>query len=78
MAGRCAAPMAVLTPDSGMSELHELARGLVRDGRSPDEVCASLPPHGGAEDDAAMWLYSWALAQQRDERPFPADPVLAG
>jgi hypothetical protein len=63
--------MAVLTPDSATSELHEIALGLVRDGRSPDEVCARLPAHGSDESDAALWLYSWALAQQRDERPLP-------
>ena len=63
--------MAVLTPDSEASELHERASVLVRDGSSPDEVCARLPVHGGDESDAALWLYSWALAQQRDERPLP-------
>jgi hypothetical protein len=63
--------MAVLTPDSETSELHERASALVRDGSSPDEVCERLPLHGGAESDAALWLYSWALAQQRDERPLP-------
>ena len=31
----------------------------------------SLPLHSGDESDAALWLYSWALAQQRDERPPP-------
>jgi hypothetical protein len=63
--------MAVLTPDSAVSELHERAFHLVRDGSSPDEVCARLPARGGDESDAALWLYSWALAQQRDERPLP-------
>ncbi len=63
--------MAVLTPDSETSELHERAYKLVLDGSSPDEVCASLPKPGGEESDAALWLYSWALAQQRDERPLP-------
>jgi hypothetical protein len=64
-------PMAVLTPDSETSELHERAQALVRDGNSPDQVCERLPSHSGAESDAALWLYSWALAQQRDERPLP-------
>ena len=63
--------MAVLTPDSEASELHERAFHLVRDGSSPDEVCERLPMHGTDESDAALWLYSWALAQQRDERPLP-------
>jgi hypothetical protein len=63
--------MAVLTPDSGTSALHERALALVRAGRSPDEVCERLPQHTGDEDSAALWLYSWALAQQRDERPLP-------
>jgi hypothetical protein len=63
--------VAVLTPDSDTSELHERAFALVRDGRSPDEVCERLPRHDSAESDAALWLYSWALAQQRDERPLP-------
>ena len=63
--------MAVLTPDSAVSELHERAFLLVRDGSSPDEVCERLPDQGGDESDAALWLYSWALAQQRDERPLP-------
>lgn len=63
--------MAVLTRDSETSELHERAYRLVLDGRTPDEVCASLPRRGGEESDAALWLYSWALAQQRDERPDP-------
>jgi hypothetical protein len=63
--------MAVLTPDSEASELHERALDLVRDGRSPDEVCRRLPMHDSDESDAALWLYSWALAQQRDERPLP-------
>ena len=63
--------MAVLTPDSEASELHERAFDLVRDGSSPDEVCERLPMHGTGESDAALWLYSWALAQQRDERPLP-------
>lgn len=60
--------MAVLTPDSETSELHARASHLVSHGRSPDEVCASLPARGD-ESDAALWLYSWALAQQREERP---------
>jgi len=63
--------MAVLTPDSEASERYELAFDLVRDGSTPDEVCEQLPAHGGDEGDAALWLYSWALAQQRDERPLP-------
>jgi len=63
--------MAVLTPDSEASALHELAFNLVRDGRSPDEVVERLPARGGEDDDAALWLYSWALAQQLDERPVP-------
>jgi hypothetical protein len=63
--------MAVLTPDSEASALHELAFNLIRDGRSPDEVVERLPAHGGEDDDAALWLYSWALAQQLDERPVP-------
>jgi hypothetical protein len=63
--------MAVLTPDSEASALHELAFNLVRDGRSPDEVVERLPARGGEDDDAALWLYSWALAQQFDERPVP-------
>jgi hypothetical protein len=62
--------MAVLTPDSAASELHERAFDLIRDGISPDEVCERLPASGD-ESDAALWLYSWALAQQRDERPLP-------
>ena len=61
--------MAVLTPDSETSPLHELAYDLVRDGRSPDEVVERLPARGGADDDAALWLYSWAVSQQLDERP---------
>ena len=69
MAGQSASPMAVLTPDSEASELQNRAFELVRDGRSPDEVCERLPLHEGDESDAALWLYSWALAQQRDERP---------
>jgi hypothetical protein len=63
--------MAVLTPDSETSELHERALRLVLDGRSPDEVCERLPLRGGEETDAAMWLYSWAVAQQCEERPAP-------
>jgi hypothetical protein len=63
--------MAVLTPDSEASVMHELAFNLVRDGRSPDEVVDQLPARGGEDDDAALWLYSWALAQQFDERPVP-------
>jgi hypothetical protein len=62
--------MAVLTPDSEASALHELAFNLIRDGRSPDEVVEALPGIG-EDDDAALWLYSWALAQQLDERPVP-------
>jgi hypothetical protein len=61
--------MAVLTPDSETSPLHALAFGLICDGRSPDEVVESLRAHGGEDDDAALWLYSWAVAQQLDERP---------
>ncbi len=70
--------MAVLTPDSETSELHERAYRLVLDGRSPDEVCAHLPPAGGAESDAALWLYSWAIAQQCEERLMtrPALPAI--
>jgi len=67
--------MAVLTPDSARSELHERAFALVCDGRSPDEVCERLPLHAGDESDAALWLYSWAVAQQRDERPLPLDAL---
>jgi hypothetical protein len=63
--------MAVLTPDSETSALHQMALNLVRAGRSPDEVVEQLPEHGGEDDDAALWLYSWALAQQLDERPAP-------
>ena len=63
--------MAVLTPYSETSVLHELAFDLIRDGRSPDEVLERLPAGGGEDDDAALWLYSWALAQQFDERPVP-------
>jgi hypothetical protein len=63
--------MAVLTPDSEASAVHELASRLIRDGSSPDEVVERLPARGGEDDDAALWLYSWALAQQRDERPPP-------
>ncbi len=62
--------MAVLTPDSAVSELYARASALVLDGSSPDEVCERLPARGD-ESDAALWLYSWALAQQRDERPLP-------
>jgi hypothetical protein len=62
--------MAVLTPDSETSALHELAFNLVRDGQSPDEVVERLPARG-EDDDAALWLYSWAVAQQLDERPVP-------
>lgn len=64
--------MAVLTPDSETSELHERAYRLVLDGRSPDEVCARLPVPGGEETDAALWLYSWAVAQREEERPASA------
>jgi hypothetical protein len=63
--------MAVLTPDSETSELYERAYRLVLDGSSPDDVCACLDSPGGSESDAALWLYSWAIAQQRDERPAP-------
>jgi hypothetical protein len=63
--------MAVLTPDSEGSALHELAFTLVHDGRSPDEIVEQLPVHGGEDDDAALWLYSWAVAQRLDERPAP-------
>ncbi len=63
--------MAVLTPDSEASELHERAFHLVREGSSPDEVCERLPLHRSDDSDAALWLYSWAIAQQRDERPLP-------
>jgi hypothetical protein len=64
--------MAVLTPDSETSELHERAYRLVLDGSSPDEVCERLPTRGGTEEsDAALWLYSWAVAQQAEERPVP-------
>ena len=63
--------MAVLTPDSETSELFERAYRLVLDGRTPDEVCERLPGHGGEESDAALWLYSWAVAQQCEERPVP-------
>jgi hypothetical protein len=62
--------MAVLTPDSAVSELYARASRLVLDGNSPDEVCERLPA-GGDESDAALWLYSWALAQRRDEQPMP-------
>jgi hypothetical protein len=64
--------MAVLTPDSETSELHERAYRLVLDGSSPDEVCERLPDRpGGEESDAALWLYSWAVGQQAEERPVP-------
>ena len=63
--------MAVLTPDSEASALHEMASRLISNGRSPDEVVEQLPARGGEDDDAALWLYSWALAQQFDERPVP-------
>ncbi|MEA2448954.1 MAG: hypothetical protein QOG63_886 [Thermoleophilaceae bacterium] len=62
--------MAVMTPDSALSELHVHASQLVDRGNSPDEVCERLPM-GGDESDAALWLYSWALAQRRDEQPPP-------
>ena len=61
--------MAVLTPDSETSPLHELAHDLVADGRTPDEVVERLPARGGEDDDAALWLYSWAVGQRLDERP---------
>ena len=61
--------MAVLTPDSAISPRFELAYDLVCDGRSPDEVVERLPARGGEDEDAALWLYSWAVAQQLDERP---------
>ena len=63
--------MAVLTPDSASSELHERATRLVLDGSTPDEVCERLPKPGGPESDAALWLYSWAVAQRAEERPEP-------
>jgi hypothetical protein len=63
--------MAVLTPDSETSELHERAYRLVLDGSSPDEICACLPKPGGEESDAALWLYSWAVSQQFEERETP-------
>jgi hypothetical protein len=63
--------MAVLTPDSEASALHVMASQLIRDGSSPDDVVERLPARGCEDDDAALWLYSWALAQQRDERPEP-------
>ena len=63
--------MAVLTPDSETSELHERAYRLVLDGSSPDEVCDTLPTPGSEESDAALWLYSWAVAQQCEERETP-------
>jgi hypothetical protein len=62
--------MAVLTPDSALSELHARASQLVDRGSTPDEVCERLPGRGD-DDDAALWLYSWALAQRRDEQPPP-------
>jgi hypothetical protein len=61
--------MAVLTPDSEGTLLHEIALTLVHDGRSPDEVLEQLSARGGEDDDAALWLYSWALAQRLEERP---------
>jgi hypothetical protein len=61
--------MAVLTPDSEGTLLHEIAFTLVHDGRSPDEIVEQLPVRGSEDDDAAMWLYSWAVAQQLEERP---------
>jgi hypothetical protein len=67
--------MAVLTPDSAPSELHARAFDLVRRGRSPDEVCARLHHRSGPDGDAALWLYSWALAQRHAERP-PPRPAL--
>ena len=65
--------MAVLTPDSETSELHAHATRLVLDGSTPDEVCERLPRPGGpeSESDAALWLYSWAVAQRAEERPSP-------
>ncbi len=63
--------MTVMTPESEASELHERASHLVRGGSSPDEVCERLPMHRSDDSDAALWLYSWALAQRRDERPEP-------
>jgi hypothetical protein len=61
--------MAVLTPDGETSALHEAAYDLIAGGRSPDEVVERLPARGSEDDDAALWLYSWAVAQQLDERP---------
>ena len=69
MAQDSAAPMAVLTPDSETSEVHAYALDLVQRGRTPDEVCERLPATG--TDGDALWLYSWALAQRRDERALP-------
>jgi hypothetical protein len=64
--------MAVLTPDSATPELRARAFDLVSGGSSPDEVCARLASRAAAEeDDAALWLYSWALTQQQAERPQP-------
>lgn len=63
--------MTVLTPDSATSELHAHAGRLIADGRTPDEVLERLPARRGEDADAALWLYSWALAQQLDERPTP-------
>ena len=40
------------------------------DGSSPDDVLRRLPGRG-EESDAALWLYSWAVAQQAEERPAP-------
>ena len=61
--------MAVLTPDSEGSVLHEIALTLVHDGRSPDEIVEQMPVRGSEDDDAALWLYSWAMAQRLEERP---------
>ena len=61
--------MAVLTPDSEGSVLHEIALTLVHDGRSPDEIVEQMPVRGSEDGDAALWLYSWAMAQRLEERP---------
>src|SRR3954451_8537189 len=61
--------MAVLTPDSEGTLLHEIAFTLVHDGRSPDEIVEQLPMRGSEDDDAALWLYSWAVTQRLEGRP---------
>jgi hypothetical protein len=53
-----------------MSDLCARAEALVLDGSSPDDVLRRLPGRG-EENDAALWLYSWAVAQQAEERPAP-------